>query len=214
MHGGPGHRGLAGEAGLWLPLAAGPPRPTARGRSATSSITEDGLTGSNGIGYDYVLGANGLYVQSESAHLTARVLVAPCEVRGLAPVAEKLELVHGPIPGKAFPAGAGLVPGRPGHRVVLCRAGGKRHSYRLVVPPQEGTATSPRSTTPPAGVVAEFHSHGTSRAFFSKPPTTGTSKGFANIRRRWDASTPYRPELTPPGRRLRPLRTGAVVAGL
>ena len=31
-----------------------------------------GLAGAQGIGYDYVLGSGGLYVQSESAHLTAR----------------------------------------------------------------------------------------------------------------------------------------------
>ena len=49
-----------------------------------------GLAGVQGIGYDYVLGAGGVYVQSESAQLTARVPVAPCEVRGLAPVAEKV----------------------------------------------------------------------------------------------------------------------------
>ena len=36
----------------------------------------------------------------------------------------------------------------------------------LVVPEQEGTATS-LEYTPPPGVVAEFHSHGSSRAFFS-----------------------------------------------
>ena len=39
-------------------------------------------------------------------------------------------------------------------------------AYRLVVPEQEGTATRLKYT-PPAGVVAEFHSHGSSRAFFS-----------------------------------------------
>ena len=39
-------------------------------------------------------------------------------------------------------------------------------SYRLVVPPQIGTGTR-LAYVPPAGVVAEFHSHGTSRAFFS-----------------------------------------------
>ena len=43
------------------------------------------LAGAHGIGYDYVLGSGGVYVQSESAHLTARVPVAPCDVRGLAP---------------------------------------------------------------------------------------------------------------------------------
>ena len=41
-----------------------------------------GLAGVQGIGYDYVLGSGGLYVQSQGAHLTARVLVAPCDGAG------------------------------------------------------------------------------------------------------------------------------------
>ena len=126
----------------------------------------DGLTGSNGIGFDYVLGSGGLYVQSESAHLTARVLVAPCEVRGLAPVAEKVELAHGPIPARLFEIGLRWFRDDPDtERFFAVRWDGR--SYRLVVPPQLGTATS-LAYAPPAGVVAEFHSHGSSRAFFSK----------------------------------------------
>ncbi len=39
-------------------------------------------------------------------------------------------------------------------------------AYRVVVPEQVGTAAS-LTYHPPAGVVAEFHSHGTGRAFFS-----------------------------------------------
>ncbi len=124
-----------------------------------------GLTGAQGIGFDYVLGSGGLYVQSESAHLTARVPVAPCEVRGLAPVAEKVELTHGPIPAGLFELGLGWFMDDPDtERFFAVRWDGR--SYRLVVPPQLGTATS-LSYAPPAGVVAEFHSHGTSRAFFS-----------------------------------------------
>ena len=126
----------------------------------------DGLTGAHGIGYDYVLGSGGLYVQSESANLTARVLVAPCEVRGLAPVAEKVEMAHGPIPARLFELGLCWFEDDPDtERFFAVRWDGR--SYRLVVPEQEGTASSLRYT-PPAGVVAEFHSHGTSRAFFSK----------------------------------------------
>ena len=64
-----------------------------------------GLAGAHGIGYDYVLGSRGVYVQSESAHLTARVPVAACEVRGLAPVTEKVQLTHGPIPAALFELG-------------------------------------------------------------------------------------------------------------
>ncbi len=39
-------------------------------------------------------------------------------------------------------------------------------AYRLVVPEQAGTASS-LTYRPPAGVVAEFHSHGKTRVFFS-----------------------------------------------
>ena len=125
----------------------------------------NGLTGVHGIGYDYVLGAGGVYVQSESAHLTARVPVAPCTVRGLAPVAEKVSLAHGPIPARLFELGLRWFQDDPDtERLFAVRWDGR--SYRLVVPPQAGTATS-LAYLPPAGVVAEFHSHGSSRAFFS-----------------------------------------------
>ena len=126
---------------------------------------KEGLTGSNGIGFDYVLAADGLYVQSESAHLTARVLAAPCQVRGLAPVTEKVELAQGPIPVGLFELGLRWFLDDPDtERFFAVRWDGA--AYRLVVPEQEGTATS-LEYAPPAGVVAEFHSHGTSRAFFS-----------------------------------------------
>ncbi len=124
-----------------------------------------GLAGVHGIGYDYVLGGGGLYVQSESAHLTARVTVACCTVRGLAPVTEKLELTHGPIPAGLFEVGLRWFQDAPDtERLFAVRWDGD--AYRLVVPPQAGTATR-LAYVPPSGVVAEFHSHGTSRAFFS-----------------------------------------------
>ena len=124
-----------------------------------------GLAGSQGIGYDYVLGAGGLYVQSESAHLTARLLVAPAEVRGLAPVTEKLELAHGLIPAHVFELGLAWLLAAPGTERFFA-VGWDQGAYRLVVPPQAGTSAS-LTYQPPAGVVAEFHSHGRHSAFFS-----------------------------------------------
>ncbi len=124
-----------------------------------------GLSGSQGVGYDYVLGAGGLYVQSENAHLTARILVAPAKVRGLAPVSEKLALTHGPIPAHVFELGLGWMLAAPDtERFFAVRWDGG--AYRLVVPPQEGTGSS-LSYQPPSVVVAEFHSHARHRAFFS-----------------------------------------------
>ena len=124
-----------------------------------------GLAGVQGIGYDYVLGSGGVYVQSQSAHLTARAPVASCEVRGLAPVTEKLTLSHGPIPASLFEVGLRWFQADPDtERFFAVRWDGR--AYRLVVPPQAGTATR-LAYRPLAGVVAEFHSHGSSRAFFS-----------------------------------------------
>ena len=134
-----------------------------------------GLTGSQGIGFDYVFGASGVYVQSQSAHLTARIAVARCEVRGLAPVAEKVELARGLISARLFEVGMRWLMDDPStERFFAVRWDGR--SYRLVVPEQEGTATS-LEYTPPADVVAEFHSHGRSRAFFSKTDD-GDEQGF------------------------------------
>ena len=124
-----------------------------------------GLAGVQGIGYDYVLGSEGVYVQSESPHLTARVLVAPADVRGLASVTEKVQLAHGPIPAGLFEVGLRWFQDAPEtERFFAVRWDGR--AYRLVAPAQVGTASS-LAYRPPAGVVAEFHSHGGSRAFFS-----------------------------------------------
>ena len=124
-----------------------------------------GLAGSQGIGYDYVLGSGGLYVQSESAHLTARIIVASAQVRGLAPVTEKVELAHGPIPAHVFELGLRWFQASPDTERFFA-VGWDGQTYRLVVPPQEGTGSS-LIYRPPAGVIAEFHSHGRHRAFFS-----------------------------------------------
>ena len=147
-----------------------------------------GLAGAQGIGYDYVLGSGGVYVQSRSVHLTARVLAAPCTVRGLAPVAGKVALSHGRIPAALFGVGLRWFQDAPDtERLFAVRWDGRR--YRLVVPPQAGTGTR-LAYLPPAGVVAEFHSHGSARAFFS---------AIDDRDEQGSASTASQDASTPPG---------------
>ena len=62
MHRGPDHGRLEGRRGYYYPS------PASVGYLVNHSA---GLAGSQGVGYDYVLGSGGLYVQAESAHLTA-----------------------------------------------------------------------------------------------------------------------------------------------
>jgi hypothetical protein len=52
----------------------------------------------SGLGYDYVLAGDGVYVQTENAHLHLRIPVAPCRVRGLPEVGNACEIEHGRIP--------------------------------------------------------------------------------------------------------------------
>ena len=110
-------------------------------------------------------GADGVFVESAGAHLAARVLLAPCRVRGLARMAETVALRNGPIPLRLLAAGMRWFQEDPDtERLFAVRWDGA--AYRLVVPPQAGSETS-LAYEPPAGVVAEVHSHGWARAFFS-----------------------------------------------
>ncbi len=92
------------------------------------------------------------------------VAMRPGQRRKLEPGSE-VALSHGPIPARLFELGLRWFQDDPDtERLFAVRWDGR--AYRLVVPPQVGTATS-LAYRPPAGVVAEFHSHGSSRAFFS-----------------------------------------------
>ena len=149
-----------------------------------------GLSGSQGVGFDYVVGSGGLYVQSESAHLTARILVAPAGVRGLAPVSEKLALAHGPIPAGLFEAGLRWLLETPDTERFFA-VGWDGDAYRLAVPPQSGTSASlTYRSRPPGRWPSSTPTDATGPS--SRPPTTATSRAFASTAS-WDASmTPCR----------------------
>ncbi len=170
----------------------------------------DGLTGVQAIGYDYVLGSGGVYVQSQSTDLVARVAVAPGSIRGLGPVTEKLALTHGPIPAYLLEWGLRWFREAPStERFFAVRWDGD--AYRVVVPEQNGT-TSSLTDRPPAGAIAEFHSHGRGRAFFSTTDNED-EQGFRIYGVAGRLDTPQ-PELSLRVGGLWPLRPGLVVAGV
>ena len=104
---------------------------------------------------------------------------------GLASVTEKVELAHGPIPARLFEVGLRWFQNDPHtERFFAVRWDGR--SYRLVVPEQEGTASSLKYTPPP-GVVAES-TPTEAPALSSRRPTTATSRASASTAS-WDAST-------------------------
>jgi PRTRC genetic system protein A len=127
-----------------------------------------GLKGERGIGYQYVMAANGLFLQAESPQLKATVLVAEVLVRGLAPLQEGIELPLGKIPMKLWESALRIFQqALPQERLLTIGNLGQRPGLYLThLPEQETTSTSVRYR-PLYSQLLEVHSHGRLRAFFS-----------------------------------------------
>lgn len=127
--------------------------------------TPAGPQGHQGVGYDYVIGRGGIYIQCESERLTARMALARTTVRGLAEVEEKLELVNGPIPVGLLDQGFAWMRSTPEQEKMFGIAVTDK-GYELVRPEQQGTGASVEYRNVP-NMVAQFHSHCSMAAFFS-----------------------------------------------
>ena len=126
--------------------------------------TKEGLSGERGAYYDYVLASNGLFVRARSPLLAATVMVAPAEVRGLAPLEEMVEFPLGRVPQALYDLAVSVVAADPRREHYLAVTW--EEGYRLRAPDQDGTAGGVSYERLPATVL-DIHSHGAMRAFFS-----------------------------------------------
>jgi len=125
---------------------------------------QEGLVGEPGLFYNYILAGNGLLVKGQSPLMTAQVLIAPAEVRGLAHLEEALILQHGKIPRHLYELALSLLSADSYcERYLAITWEGE---YRLRVPIQTGTGGGVEYEVLPNTVV-DIHSHGAMPAFFS-----------------------------------------------
>ncbi len=124
----------------------------------------EGLVGDRGLYYDYIIGANGVFIEAESPLMSARIAVADCDIRGLAPVERKLSLTYGSIPQRFFDLALDLFLSdiTSEHYVAVIGDAG----YRFYVPVQEKNSGGVTYEVGDA-VVIEMHSHGKMGAWFS-----------------------------------------------
>lgn len=152
----------------------------------------DGLEGERGLYYDYVLASNGLFIEAEGNLIAARVPVAECEIRGLAPLEPKVVLRHGRIPRHFFDLALNTMlttPDKERYVAVTWNDGyiyvaGKNQkgtgAYHIVVPKQaadkehfgEGIDAGHGSGAgvaylSPDNVLLDMHTHPKMRAVFS-----------------------------------------------
>lgn len=139
-----------------------------------------GLSGAQGTFYDYALASNGLFIKAEGPLLKATINIAPVEIRGLAPLEQKVELIHGKVPDWQGRAALNAMRFSPEQEVYLAITwiawpeeipglapiGQKDGKYRLILPPQEGEGGHVNYHTVPNTLV-HLHSHPMMDAFFS-----------------------------------------------
>jgi len=118
--------------------------------------TVAGLQGEPGVFYDYILAADGLFLQAKNAHLAATVCLAPQLVRGLAPLEENIQLLHGKVPMYFLNLALSVLCIKPDIEQYLALIW--QGNYSLGVPSQSQTAASVTYETLP-DTVLDIHSH-------------------------------------------------------
>ena len=124
----------------------------------------DGISGEKGIYYNYILAANGLFIEASNPMLAARIPVAGCEIRGLLPMKAKIALTYGSIPQHFFDMALDtflVAPDREHYVAVTAAAG-----YHFYVPVQDESDSSVVYEVGDS-VVLDIHSHAHMPAFFS-----------------------------------------------
>jgi len=125
---------------------------------------QEGLSGERGLYYDYIIASNGIFIEAESPLIAARIPVAECEIRGLAPIETKVSLTYGSIPQRFFDLALDLFLADSSfeHYVAIVGDAG----YHFYIPVQDksaGGVVYEVSTS----VILEIHSHGHMGARFS-----------------------------------------------
>lgn len=118
--------------------------------------TPVGLEGEAGVFYDYLVAGNGLFLRAKNAHLAATVCIAPQLVRGLAPLEESIQLIHGKIPTELLSLALSVLSVKPDieqYIAIIWNDG-----YSIKIPTQQGTSASVNYETLP-DTVLDIHSH-------------------------------------------------------
>jgi hypothetical protein len=116
----------------------------------------EGLAGIHGLAYDYILAGNGLYLRAKNDLLAVTVCIAPQEVRGLAPVEDSVQLLHGKIPIELLQLAISVMCTKPATEQYLAITWEGGYSIKTPVQNQHSLAVH-YETVP--NTILEMHSH-------------------------------------------------------
>ena len=121
-------------------------------------------SGEPGTVYNYIMAGNGLFIESESEYLQARIQISQARIRGLADLRERVVLTHGRIPAALFGHAMRLMEMRLSQELYVAIV--HRGAYSLVVPGQDRGGAHVNYHRP-ANTVLDIHSHPTFAGRFS-----------------------------------------------
>lgn len=126
--------------------------------------TQHGPEGEAGLFFNYVLAANGLFVQAGGSYIRATVLIAEASVRGLLPLNERVELIKGKIPKYIYDLAISALCASPFQEKYLAVTW--EGAYRLKIPEQLPGDCSVRYERL-RSTCLDIHSHAAMKPFFS-----------------------------------------------
>jgi len=130
----------------------------------------EGLEGDPGLFFNYIVAENGLFIRTSRKNLAqntlleATICISPVEIRGLSPLKESIELVHGKIPRRLYDLALSVLMAGSDREQYLAITW--ENEYRLKIPTQERNSASVKYEKLPYSVM-DIHSHGHMDAFFS-----------------------------------------------
>ena len=129
----------------------------------------EGLEGEPGLFYDYIVAGNGLFIRAQNPLIRGIVCIDPVEIRGLSPLDEQIELVHGKMPRYLYDFSLGILLASSDREQYLAITW--ENEYRLRIPSQERAAASVKYENLPSSIM-DIHSHGGGSARFSTTDNT------------------------------------------
>lgn len=125
---------------------------------------KEGLEGERGLYYDYILAANGLFIEAENKLIEVRIPIAYCDIRGLAPLKMKFLLTFGSIPQRFFDLALNMFLADTSREHYVAVVGDAGYSFYVPEQEREGGKVVYECGD---RVVLDLHSHGTMGAWFS-----------------------------------------------
>ena len=115
------------------------------------------IEGDMGLGYNYILSGNGIFIWAQNYYLDACIPVAGCQIRGLTETEAHVKLIHGKIPQALFDLALNTALVKKEKEVYFALTWD--NGYHLFLTGQQGEVGQVKYTVVD-NTVMDIHSHG------------------------------------------------------